>query len=72
MSRTRRKDKNGKVYNDGKPHTFMCRCEYCVGKNNAVDKAHKKTIKEQIKCLYCGDDIGTVNPSHHLRGWCVL
>ena len=72
MSRTNRKNRKGKTHKEGQDKVFQCRCDYCTGKKNSVDKAHLKTISEMTECLYCGDNIGINNISHHLNGWCSL
>ena len=41
MSNTIRKDKNGKEYKESlkkKDGHFRCRCEYCLGKKDVIEK----------------------------------
>ena len=50
MSRTIRKDKNGKSYKESlkkKEARYKCRCEYCTGvdKNNLCEKIAEKELK---------------------------
>ena len=54
MSRTIRKDRNGKRYKESlkkKEAQYKCRCEYCTGvsKNLICEKIAKKELKNQIK-----------------------
>ena len=54
MSRTIRKDKNGKRYKESlkkKEARYKCRCGYCTGvdKNNLCEKIAEKESKEQLK-----------------------
>ena len=72
MSRTNRTNRYGKKHKEGQEMVYKCRCEHCVGRNNAVDKANLETVKEQKECLYCGEDVGMINTERHLNGWCVL
>ena len=74
MSKTTRKNKDGKTHKEGRDMVFVCRCEYCLGKQDTVDRLHKErlTSGELLKCLYCDEDLGKINVSHHLNGWCVL
>ena len=53
MSRTIRKDRNGKRYKESlkkKEARYKCRCGYCTGvdKNNLCEKIAEKELKEQI------------------------
>lgn len=54
MSRTIRRDRNGKRYKESlkkKEARYKCRCEYCTGvdKNNLCEKIAEKELKEQLK-----------------------
>ena len=54
MSRTIRKDRNGKRYKESlkkKEARYKCRCEYCTGvsKNLICEKIAEKELKEQLK-----------------------
>lgn len=54
MSRTIRRDRNGKRYKESlkkKEARYKCRCEYCTGvdKNNLCEKIADKESKEQLK-----------------------
>ena len=45
MSRTNRTNRYGKKHKEGQDMIYRCRCSYCTGKNDAVDKAHLKEFK---------------------------
>lgn len=54
MSRTIRRDRNGKRYKESlkkKEAQYKCRCEYCTGvdRNNLCEKIADKELKEQLK-----------------------
>ena len=54
MSRTIRRDRNGKIYKESlkkKEARYKCRCGYCTGvdKNNLCEKIADKELKEQLK-----------------------
>ena len=54
MSRTIRKDRNGKKYKESlkkKEARYKCRCEYCTGvsKNLICEKIAEKELKKQIE-----------------------
>lgn len=54
MSNTYRKDRNDKVFKeslkkkDFNAH-YRCRCEYCLGKKDTLDKISEKDLKTEIK-----------------------
>ena len=54
MSNTYRKDRNDKVFKeslkkkDSDAH-YRCRCEYCLGKKDTLDKISEKDLKTEIK-----------------------
>ena len=56
MSRTIRKDRNGKRYKESlkkKEARYRCRCEYCSGvsKNLVCEKIAEKEMKEEIRVI---------------------
>lgn len=65
MSRTYRKDRNGKCFEEGNPLDkrkvrYSCRCEYCTGveKKELENKIVDRDMNKQIKEYYRGDLAG--------------
>ncbi len=51
MSNTFRTDRDGNKRKEGlhkKQKTHVCRCEYCLGKKDTLDKIAEKEMKEEI------------------------
>ena len=52
MSNTYRKDREGKTYKESlkKKHArYRCRCEYCLGKKDTLDKIAEKELETEVK-----------------------
>lgn len=55
MSNTYRKDRNDKVYKESlkkKFSRYKCRCTYCLGKRDTVDKIAEKDLKEEMILIH--------------------
>lgn len=55
MSNTYRKDREGKIYKESlkkKCARYKCRCRYCLGKKDIVDKIAKKELKTNLHLEY--------------------
>ena len=60
MSNTIRKDKNGKEYKKSlkkKDGHFRCRCEYCLGKKDVIEKIAEKEMKEEVRVIEMEENI---------------
>ena len=60
MSNTIRKDKNDKEYKESlkkKDGHFRCRCEYCLGKKDVIEKIAEKEMKEEIRVIEMEENI---------------
>ena len=69
MSNTYRKDRNDKVFKeslkkkDSDAH-YRCRCEYCLGRKDTLDKIAEKELKQHFKTEKCKTYIPTTKTSN--------